>query len=1429
MNYNTGVIAFRNTQAANYLIAVDYQLPDGSFLSNTGNFPGTPKVIKDQNNTPGITTELKNYYSLGNVKIVRDNGRNNFILQVRDLNNNIVTSPLQPGNLPTPQYPAVQGYVSNMNVDFDNGIVYFDPTNPTPFPADLYTAGIHRYNIYSEYRYRLKIINLRPGIVLQSEKVILDGKVLKRNEDYFIDYDAGIVTFYNDDLIKDTSVIDISYDYAPFGSSGTSTLVGLRSELSLTNNFFVGSTFIYNFASQTASVPDIRSTPSSLMVFEADSRLQDVKLPGVPLKMSVSGEYAQSQSNPNIMDKAIIESMDGISQTDTLSLIEYNWLPAKRPEVGPFSWWLNDISLTRQQVYSRDIAPKLENVTDQKQDILNINYSLLRQSKLSLVQVISKAGADYSQKLYIEAWINGDGNGEGLSFEYGQFDEDVDGSGVLKTEDKNNDGTLDAGEDVGWQFINPDKSITTYGAGNGRLDTEDWLGTGVISFNDLPASGMSFGPDPDTGTQVYDTNGQLHSSVDWTGWKLFKIPINIAYPEDWKNVRQFRLTITGTGGQSGTISIAKVSIVGNKWLPVNDVTVSSVTISAINTDYPGYVSLTGNYDYQQLYNSTNSSNDLKKKEQSLDIVYSIFTATTTVVGAKEIYSGTPYDLSQYQYLKFFVYPQNSSIGDTLFIRACGDDNDYFEYDIPITANWANGWRTIAINQAGSSGRAAYWVSIDPNGSTKVVGNPALNNISQIKVGVIANSAGTKNAEIWVDKIFVTDSYKKTGEAKKINLDLLWPGSKKFGQTTIGGGRKEIDRNFETFSPGVYDRDYLQDNTHLTFAGFNSGGVNWFPVSANLTKTKTVTPSIVQQQNNLVSTLDQGKVINYTGSGQTSLKLNNYLPVFGGTYSKSIIDTSQIAQLEDRETVGVNMDYKNPLNLFILPTGISTNYNVTYSYFKVYPSTAIADSDNFMDLDTLNKYMQIKDYHTLEITESWAVRAPFKFGKFWNLQPSYSINDVKQKDKNFPEELDYEKSRDQTVGVNNSFRFMPWLQPNLNYNIHTLENYNLSYSTTAATPTFPGDTKHIERQGNGELSWNFQVKDIIKSRYLQSLGFSSSYRLQDSDSYDGVPKTFDPFGASWDKLWIRGNDFNNAILQTGATNYIFQSYATKDDVRVAGRYNPFEAFDITGRLLPVKTMTANFTYTGTNEHSLITGTQKDVTTRIWPDLLFGFSQIERMLFLDRWVSDSQLNLKTQRKTVDTLSITHDDSSSYGADWRFHLLRRYDLSLSYNTTHTFEQDLTTDLQTMEGQTLDWNSSIGRMFGKWRCLLRYASNQAWQTGPTGAYTAQLVKNTYSGQVNSDMTFPGGIPIPFTKQKLSLTNRLIINGNITYSTQRSVLNIAQNNIDNYSVGSTVDYEISPNFRATVGCTYGRTVYTDNPQANYTTVEALARLNIQF
>jgi hypothetical protein len=59
---------------------------------------------------------------------------------------------------------------------------------------------------------------LHPCIVVQSEKIVVDGVILKSESDYIMDYGADILTIKMKALIKETSALDAPCDYSMFGT-----------------------------------------------------------------------------------------------------------------------------------------------------------------------------------------------------------------------------------------------------------------------------------------------------------------------------------------------------------------------------------------------------------------------------------------------------------------------------------------------------------------------------------------------------------------------------------------------------------------------------------------------------------------------------------------------------------------------------------------------------------------------------------------------------------------------------------------------------------------------------------------------------------------------------------------------------------------------------------------------------------------------------------------------------------------------------------------------------------------------------------------------------------------------------------------------------------------------------------------------------------
>ena len=1413
IDYNTGIIIFKNTLISNYVAAVDYQYTDDTWLSSGNMNSAQPLIFKDANNTIGLSTELKTYYNLGSLKIIRDDGRGNFTLGIKDLNGN-TPSAINPGNKTVPMYP------SNITVDFENGVFHLNPEDGEPLHADLYSSNTHRYNFITEYQYLVKILTLRPGIVPQSEKVIIDGRTLTANTDYIIDYDIGILTILNEDMITANSTVDVSYDYSMLGASAESTLVGARANLNLTNNLSIGGSFLYDFAAKGSVLPDIRSTPTSLMVGEGDVRLTDFDIDALNVRINAAAEYAVSSQDDNTSGKALIDSMDSSIYEDNASMLDENWFHAANGLTGISAQRnFNELSWRSYDVLLRDIDSNLEIIDGQKQLVMEVKYDVRTRSQIAMGQQISASGYDFSKKLYMEVWIKGDGKGARFAFDYAtSMSEDADGNSFLDTEDKDGNGVISPWEDTGQEFYNADNTISLIGAHNGKLDSEDLNRNGILDTIESIAGGA----DLDAGTVITDENGITHSSIDWTGWKRFKIPLNMSSPENWKNIRYLRLRIIRNGGgQSGTITVGKAAITGNKWEksdtnPLN-------TVAAIGTSDPTYESLINDSYYQTLYDIDSS---LKKDEQALKMTYTSASSNEEIT-AKSVYMGDALNLSKYESIRFFVYPKNMQTGDMIIFRAGGNDDNYFEYRYPVTADDLGKWKLVRINQTGE-GKAAKWNTSEATAVINSSGTPSLEKISQLTIGVISNAPGTAN-ELWFNEIHVMGTKKIDGVAWRAGGNIRWNGAGAVGAVTIGADRKSIDRDFQTITAGVYNRDYLEDNAHIDFEGFKTETLNLLPIKANLSKTRTVTPDVMDNSSNLISIREEGKVVTYSGYGETTLNLGVDFPQIGAQYTRSVIDSSEIEQLEDRETISGNLIYNNPIVFPLLPLNLTANARVTNSYYKVYPSSPIADSDSFLGLDTFKTYLDISDYHTLEQSEMFAIKLPFKFSKGILFSPSYVVDKVKEKNRDFTEEIDYDKTLNQTVGASLVLGIASWFSPTFTYSINTRENYNITASTDPGNIITPGEKKYVERNGIGEITWNLNAYDIASTAYLKSLVFSAYYRLQDSDSYDNVDKGFDSTGFASDKLWVRNNPLMDVLPAYSTTSYTVKTILNRDDIRVSGRYLPFEALNLGGVLSPLNTLSANFTYTEGSESSYVTGTMKDVYTQIWPELLVGMSRIERFFGEIAWMSDSQINFKYHDKDITTYGVAKAKDIMYGFDYRFKLIKKLDLYFSIENTGFNENDYATGMHLSEGLSKKIVGQGAFDWGKWRFSLRYENEDQWKTNSMGKYSSQVLKNSYLGQINSDLMFPAGIKIPFFNKVIPLKNRIIFLSNLRYIMQESEANVETDNNINYGIDMNADYEISKYFRFTLGAAYSRFEYTYNADLNYTDIALVSKLTIQF
>ncbi|MBI5245291.1 MAG: hypothetical protein HY922_16635 [Elusimicrobia bacterium] len=1373
----------------------------------------------------GYDRELKTFYNIGRSQIMRDDGRGNFALNVLDLNRNPVGPSLNP----------MQKYPDTITVDFENGVFRLEE----PF-AEVYSSTTPDHEVYSptpitkrlfqlELRFRMKTFYLEPNLVLQSEVVLIDGVRLNRNSDYFVDYESGFITFFNEDRIKESSVIDVSYEVAPFVGSATESLLGTRIGYDFNEHFSIGSTLLYQTGSKPPTVPTVTELAKSLLVYEADMQLKNVKF--LPfLQGTFAGELARSHMNPNLSKLALIDNMEGVKQDDNAPMIDASWQiasnpagEASKPGGGGLTWVTGDVKI-------RDINTNAPVGPDETQKILNLNYNFTVQSstkEVSIVYPFSATGLDFSQKTMLEVVVNQSSKSlNEINFHLGGISEDADGAGGMtltcadnriiqnapKTEDLNCDGILQPDEDKGWAYAPAGKTDATYGAGNGRIDSEDLNRNGRLDPADLSGGDFGYAALGD-GKKLYDvTSGSTRTALDFAGWHTFQIPISIARADvKWNAIKQLRITVhQGAGGaSSGFLQFARIAAIGNTWQrgqagdpATGAVGGGTVTVKSVNNaDDPGYLPIyrAGGDAEAIFYDLYGSADEIKRQSNSsniaegaLELRFSNLPAGATVY-TKRTFSRA-LDISQHRSFTFLLYgnaqgtdisPTPTNVDKTFFLRA-GSDKDYFEIQVPLAFT---GWQKIVAEQADINNDQIpdIWRVGQGPGATVVVstGRPNLQQIAVLTAGVYSSGATTTAGALWLDEIHLADPIKQTGQAQKLQADFTIPG---WG--TLGAKHRFVDRRYQTPTTVVSNQDNRQENAYL-----NLDRLSFLPMHFTLARTITVTPNTnaVGDRSNLVSLMQQGKVTTYNGTANGAFSYGAW-PRLSLSHTRDRKDYQELTRLDDRKTYAGSLDYTPPAKRW-LPQSIG----LTASRAK-----------NSVSFESQFARSFPGNYDTDEFTNAYGARLNFTPWAGSSFNPNYAISTVKEDRRDFssgPEIRDsYMKSMNQTAGLTANFPLLRWFNPSVNYSLTTTENYILqptrivnntlavisytTYTLTGSTDTFGiGAFKTVNRQASGGINLTLAASEIIpKSKLLRSASLSNSYQLQDGDVYNNVEGGLNTRGAFWIRTPLRAR--SPAAQRANLT--------LRDTFNSSQRWSPLEAYDITGRKAAFKTFAVTNNYTQSIQRSEVTGTLSKTVSTTLPDLIASLSQIERLLYADRWMRNGQINLKYSAHRTENVGQSLDTDGAVGTDLRALIRERYDAAVSFNHRTSAKRDLRIDqiVQTTDHKDATIQSTFDLRTFRFTPKLDY--QQDITALGTGVQTQNTTVLTPSLLVRTDIALPKGLRIPFSEKTLAFTNRVIWTTTLSLAMRQSPVTLTDNS-KLFNLNTSADYEIAKNLRMTL------------------------------
>ena len=118
------------------------------------------------------------------------------------------------------------------------------------------------------------------------------------------------------------------------------------------------------------------------------------------------------------------------------------------------------------------------------------------------------------------------------------------------------------------------------------------------------------------------------------------------------------------------------------------------------------------------------------------------------IGGKPIYYATRFfnqgvDFTDYSNLAFdlFVRTTGGEPGEILFMRVGNDQQDYYQYNIPLSTKYQGGWNTITVHIDGS------------DGNRRTVGTPFINRATQVSFGVLSpNPPNGLTKELWINNL-----------------------------------------------------------------------------------------------------------------------------------------------------------------------------------------------------------------------------------------------------------------------------------------------------------------------------------------------------------------------------------------------------------------------------------------------------------------------------------------------------------------------------------------------------------------------------------------------------------------------------------------------------------------------------------------------------
>jgi len=433
--------------------------------------------------------------------------------------------------------------------------------------------------------------------------------------------------------------------------------------------------------------------------------------------------------------------------------------------------------------------------------------------------------------LKIDSITNVGKNGT-LVIDLGNISQDAIPNTILDTEDSLGNGELRLQDDIGIDYKVDDEERQIYRDLNGGFDPpageefndpalDNNTSTGQVDYSKINGTqnNLNFegGRRPDTEdlnktSNVLNGNDYFQFEVSLNtennpyivgkgnnGWYQYKVPLS-EYKKSYgnavfTNIQFARMWITGVD-EPVSLEFYDISLTGNQWVKANKTdTTYNITAVSIEENPQTYLSPIAGNGLRQTIRGQNNVNTLSN-EQSLSLEVFDLTSGVRKIARKD-FNNAPLDLFNYRSMKLFVngdpsfnYTNENIYDATMIIRFGNDSNNYYEYRAPIHPDVRPGqpWNElndVTINFGDLTqikiGRdnPSIAVEIDsingpPGSSYKVFGNPDLQSIKEIILGVEKNRSALNasiSGSVWFNELRLVNVIDDNGFALSANANI----------------------------------------------------------------------------------------------------------------------------------------------------------------------------------------------------------------------------------------------------------------------------------------------------------------------------------------------------------------------------------------------------------------------------------------------------------------------------------------------------------------------------------------------------------------------------------------------------------------------------------------------------------------------------------